>query len=51
MGPSPLTNLWLNTGHGHIGWTMACGSSRIVTDRMLGRKPEIDDTPFRLSRY
>ena len=51
MGPSPLTNLWLNTGHGHIGWTMACGSSRIVVDRMLGRKPEIDDTPFRLSRY
>jgi D-amino-acid dehydrogenase len=51
MGPSPLSNLWLNTGHGHIGWTMACGSSRIVVDRMLGRKPEIDDTPFRLSRY
>ncbi|MDQ7247419.1 D-amino acid dehydrogenase [Dongia sedimenti] len=51
MGPSPLVNLWLNTGHGHIGWTMACGSSRIVVDRMLGRKPEIDDAPFRLSRY
>jgi D-amino-acid dehydrogenase len=51
MGPSPLSNLWLNTGHGHIGWTMACGSSRVVVDRMLGRKPEIDDTPFRLSRY
>jgi len=51
MGPSGITNLWLNTGHGHIGWTMACGSSRIVVDRMLGRKPEIDDTPFLLSRY
>jgi D-amino-acid dehydrogenase len=51
MGESPFRNLWLNTGHGHIGWTMACGSSRIVVDRMLGRKPEIDDVPFRLSRY
>jgi D-amino-acid dehydrogenase len=30
---------------------MACGSSRIVVDRMLGREPEIDDAPFRLSRY
>jgi D-amino-acid dehydrogenase len=51
MGPSGIANLWLNTGHGHIGWTMACGSSRIVVDRMLGRTPEIDDTPFRLGRY
>jgi D-amino-acid dehydrogenase len=51
MGPSGIANLWLNTGHGHIGWTMACGSSRMVVDRMLGRKPAIDDTPFRLSRY
>jgi D-amino-acid dehydrogenase len=51
MGPSGIANLWLNTGHGHIGWTMACGSSRLVVDRMLGRKPEIDDTPFLLSRY
>ena len=51
MGPSGISNLWLNPGHGHIGWTMACGSSRLVVDRMLGRKPEIDDTPFLLSRY
>jgi D-amino-acid dehydrogenase len=51
LGASPLKNLWMNTGHGHIGWTMACGSSRIVVDRMMGRKPEIDDAPFLLSRY
>ncbi|WP_395021139.1 D-amino acid dehydrogenase [Dongia sp.] len=51
MGPSGIANLWLNTGHGHIGWTMACGSSRLVVDRMLGKQPEIDDTPFLLSRY
>lgn len=51
MGVSPVGNLWLNTGHGHMGWTMACGSSRLLTDQMMGRKPAIDDTPFLFSRY
>jgi len=51
IGASPLKNLWLNTGHGHIGWTMACGSSRLLADLMAGRKPEIDPAPFRLGRY
>jgi D-amino-acid dehydrogenase len=51
MGASPLANLWLNVGHGHMGWTMACGSSRILVDRMMGRQPELDDTQFLLSRY
>jgi D-amino-acid dehydrogenase len=51
MGASPVSNLWLNTGHGHMGWTMACGSSRLLTDQMMGRKPAIDDTPFLFSRY
>ena len=37
-------NLWINTGHGHIGWTMACGSARITADLMAGRRPEIDTT-------
>jgi D-amino-acid dehydrogenase len=35
-------NLWLNTGHGHMGWTMACGSARICADLMDGRAPAID---------
>ena len=51
IGPSPIKNLWLNTGHGHIGWTMACGSSRMLVDLISGRRPEIDAAPFRLSRY
>jgi D-amino-acid dehydrogenase len=51
MGPSPVANLWLNAGHGHMGWTMACGSSRILIDQMMGRKPEIDETPFHYTRY
>ena len=51
MGTSPIKNLWLNTGHGHVGWTMAAGSSRMVVDRMLGKEPAIDDKPFALARY
>jgi D-amino-acid dehydrogenase len=39
-------NLYYNTGHGHMGWTMACGSSRALADLVLGRRPAIDMTPF-----
>jgi D-amino-acid dehydrogenase len=35
-------NLWLNTGHGHLGWTMAYGSARITADLIAGRRPAID---------
>jgi D-amino-acid dehydrogenase len=35
-------NFWLNTGHGHMGWTMACGAARIAADLLAGRRPEID---------
>ena len=41
-------NLWLNTGHGHMGWTMACGSARIVADQLAGRKPQIELTGMTL---
>ena len=42
LGPTPIEGLYLNTGHGHLGWTMACGSARIVADLICGRDPEID---------
>ncbi len=48
MGRTRHANLWLNTGHGHIGWTMAAGSGRIVADLISGRKPEIDLTGLTL---
>ena len=41
LGRRGLTNLWLNTGHGHIGWTMSHGSARIVADLIAGRTPPI----------
>ena len=42
LGPTPFRNLFLNTGHGHLGWTMACGSARAVADVVSGRAPAID---------
>jgi D-amino-acid dehydrogenase len=51
IGPTQYGNLHLNTGHGTLGWTMACGSGRVLTDLLSGRKPEIDTTELALSRY
>ena len=42
IGRTKVPNLWLNTGHGTLGWTMACGSGRALADLMSGRKPEVD---------
>jgi D-amino-acid dehydrogenase len=41
LGQAGPENLYINSGHGHMGFTMACGSSRIVADLIDGRKPEI----------
>ncbi len=41
-GRARYDNLWLNTGHGHVGWTMACGSGKFLSDLIAVRKPEID---------
>ena len=42
LGASPLSNLYVNCGHGAAGWTMGCATSRAVADIMCARKPEID---------
>jgi D-amino-acid dehydrogenase len=42
LGASPKRNLYLNSGQGHIGWTMSMGSARVVADVVAGRKPAID---------
>ena len=51
IGPTRIPNLWLNTGHGTLGWTMACGSARILADMVSGRAPEIDVLDLSLGRY
>ncbi len=50
VGPTPLGNLYVNTGHGTLGWTMACGSGRVVADIVSQRAPEIDVSGLRLDR-
>lgn len=51
IGATRYANLHLNTGHGTLGWTMACGSARVLADLLSGRKPEIDPTELSLARY
>lgn len=51
LGRSRYDNLFLNTGHGTLGWTMACGSGRAVADTVLGRPPEIDMSDLSAARY
>jgi D-amino-acid dehydrogenase len=41
-GRARYANLYLDTGHGHVGWTMACGSGKFLADLVAGRKPDID---------
>jgi D-amino-acid dehydrogenase len=51
VGRTPLRNLFLNTGHGTLGWTMACGSARVLTDVLSGRTPEIRANDLSVERY
>ena len=51
IGATRYSNLHLNTGHGTLGWTMACGSGRVLADMMSGRKPDIDVSELAVSRY
>ena len=51
IGATPYKNLFLNTGHGTLGWTMACGSGRLLADILSGRKPEIDLDGLTLARF
>ena len=51
VGPTRLPNLWINSGHGTLGWTMACGSGRVLADLVSGVKPEIESSDLALSRY
>lgn len=51
IGQVKFRNLWLNTGHGTLGWTMSCGSGRVLADLVSGRVPAIDARPLGLDRY
>jgi len=51
IGGTPCKNLFLNTGHGTLGWTMACGSGRYLADLMAGAMPQISGEGLDVSRY
>ncbi|ARO32667.1 D-amino acid dehydrogenase small subunit 1 (plasmid) [Rhizobium sp. NXC14] len=51
IGPTKISGLYLNTGHGTLGWTMSTGSARVISDLVSGRKPEIDATELAVARY
>jgi len=51
VGATPLSNLYTNTGHGTLGWTMACGSGRYLADLMAGQAPAIDPEGLDMFRY
>ena len=51
VGPTPFGNLFINTGHGTLGWTMACGSGRMLSDLISGQQPEINTDGLFMDRY
>ena len=51
VGATPLRNLFLNTGHGTLGWTMACGSAAVISDLVSGKVPAIHTDDLAIFRY
>jgi D-amino-acid dehydrogenase len=51
IGATKFSNLFLNTGHGTLGWTMACGSAKLISDMVMGRRPDISASGLGIDRY
>jgi len=51
VGKTPIRNLYLNTGHGTLGWTMACGSGQLLADIISGVTPAIPHDDLSVARY
>jgi len=51
IGATPYPNLYLNTGHGTLGWTMACGSGQVIADLISGIAPAIETGDLAIARY
>ncbi|UIF86948.1 D-amino acid dehydrogenase [Cupriavidus sp. UYPR2.512] len=51
VGPTQVRGLWLNTGHGTLGWTMACGSGKLLSDLVSGKSPAIRADDLSVGRY
>ena len=51
LGATKYNNLYLNCGQGHLGWTMSCGSAKIISDLVTGQRPDIDMRGLTLDRF
>lgn len=51
IGATKFDNLFINTGHGTLGWTMACGSGKLLSDIIMGKQPDISLEGLDLGRY
>ena len=51
LGECALPGLWLDTGHGSLGWTLACGSARVLAEMVSGRRSPIDLNGLTLGRF
>ncbi|MEQ8935289.1 MAG: D-amino acid dehydrogenase [Amphiplicatus sp.] len=51
IGPTRIDNLFLNTGHGTLGWTLSCASARVLADVIANRRPAIDVDDFSVARF
>ncbi|NNH26673.1 D-amino acid dehydrogenase [Acinetobacter terrestris] len=51
IGATRFSNLFLNTGHGTLGWTMACGSGKLISDLVLNHKTDINTEGLSIQRY
>ena len=51
IGATKFKNLFLNTGHGTLGWTMACGSGKLISDLVLNHKTDISTEGLSIQRY
>lgn len=50
IGATPVPGVYVNAGHGPLGWTLACGSGKLVADIVVGASPEVDPAPYSPTR-
>ena len=48
---TPVKGVFVNAGHGPLGWTFACGGGKLAADLISGMQPELDPAPFALARF
>lgn len=51
IGATPISNVWLNTGHGTLGWTLACGSGALLADLICGEEISLNHQDYALTRH